>query len=60
MLLMVNAINRTYFAGKREVTCFTCHRPAEHRRSRQVSLRSMVLRFPENSEELAQFPEAFR
>jgi len=26
MVLMVNAINQTNFGGKREVTCFTCHR----------------------------------
>lgn len=25
MILMVNAINRNYFGGKREVTCYTCH-----------------------------------
>jgi photosynthetic reaction center cytochrome c subunit len=29
MVLMMNAINRTYFAGKREVTCYSCHRNAE-------------------------------
>jgi photosynthetic reaction center cytochrome c subunit len=29
MLLMMNTINRTYFAGKREVTCYSCHRNAE-------------------------------
>jgi len=28
MMLMVNAINRANFAGKREVTCYTCHRNA--------------------------------
>ena len=26
MVLMVNLINQTNFGGKREVTCFTCHR----------------------------------
>ena len=26
MVLMVNALNRTYFGGERRVTCFTCHR----------------------------------
>ena len=26
MLVMVSALNRTYFGGKREVTCYSCHR----------------------------------
>src|SRR5712671_2446248 len=26
MILMVRAINQTNFGGKREVTCYTCHR----------------------------------
>jgi hypothetical protein len=26
MVVMVNAINKTYFAGQPRVTCFTCHR----------------------------------
>ena len=26
MIVMVNALNRTYFGGKREVTCYSCHR----------------------------------
>ena len=26
MVLMMNAMNRTYFAGEQRLTCFTCHR----------------------------------
>jgi outer membrane lipoprotein-sorting protein len=26
MIVMVNALNKTYFGGKREVTCYSCHR----------------------------------
>jgi len=26
MIVMVNAINKAYFGGKREVTCYSCHR----------------------------------
>jgi photosynthetic reaction center cytochrome c subunit len=26
MLVMVSALNRTYFSGRREVTCYSCHR----------------------------------
>src|SRR5262249_50280710 len=26
MLVMVSAISKTYFGGKREVTCYSCHR----------------------------------
>ncbi len=29
MIAMVNAINKTYFGGKREVTCYSCHRGLE-------------------------------
>ena len=30
MIVMMNAINRSYFGGKREVTCYSCHRNADH------------------------------
>lgn len=29
MMIMADALNRTYFGGKREVTCYSCHRNAE-------------------------------
>jgi len=29
MIAMVNSINKTYFGGKREVTCYSCHRGVE-------------------------------
>ena len=29
MIGMMNAINKTYFGGKREVTCYSCHRGVE-------------------------------
>jgi photosynthetic reaction center cytochrome c subunit len=29
MMVMVDALNRTYFGGKREVTCYSCHRNAD-------------------------------
>lgn len=29
MILMVNALNRRYFNGKRELTCYSCHRDAD-------------------------------
>jgi outer membrane lipoprotein-sorting protein len=29
MLGMMTAINKTYFAGKREITCYSCHRGVE-------------------------------
>ena len=32
MMIMVDALNRTYFGGKREVTCYSCHRNAERPR----------------------------
>jgi len=32
MLAMVSALNRTYFAGQREVTCYSCHRGADRPR----------------------------
>lgn len=30
MILMQRMLNRTIFGGKRRVTCYTCHRAAEH------------------------------
>jgi hypothetical protein len=32
MMIMVDSLNRTYFGGKREVTCYSCHRNAERPR----------------------------
>src|SRR5581483_8185720 len=32
MIVMVNAINKTYFAGRREVTCYSCHRGGDRPR----------------------------
>ena len=29
MMIMMNGINATYFGGKREVTCYSCHRDAD-------------------------------
>jgi photosynthetic reaction center cytochrome c subunit len=29
MIGMMNGINKTYFAGKREITCYSCHRGVE-------------------------------
>jgi photosynthetic reaction center cytochrome c subunit len=29
MIVMMNAINKTYFGGKREITCYSCHRGVE-------------------------------
>jgi photosynthetic reaction center cytochrome c subunit len=29
MIGMMNAINKTYFSGKREITCYSCHRGVE-------------------------------
>jgi hypothetical protein len=33
MMIMVDALNRTYFGGKREVTCYSCHRFADRPRT---------------------------
>src|SRR5580658_5814951 len=30
MILMVNAINKSSFGGRRALTCYSCHRGAEH------------------------------
>ena len=32
MLVMVSALNRTYFGGRREVTCYSCHRGGDRPR----------------------------
>jgi photosynthetic reaction center cytochrome c subunit len=29
MIVMMNAINKTYFGGRREITCYSCHRGVE-------------------------------
>jgi len=32
MIVMMNGINKTYFGGRREVTCYSCHRGVERPR----------------------------
>jgi len=32
MIAMVNAINKNYFAGRREITCYSCHRGGDRPR----------------------------
>jgi hypothetical protein len=29
MMVMVDPLNRSYFGGKRQITCYTCHRNSE-------------------------------
>ena len=41
MILMMNALNRSYFAGEPRVTCFTCHRG----QNRPDNVPSLVLQY---------------
>ena len=54
MMLMVDALNRTYFGGKREVTCYSCHRNAERPKITPILAEQYGTPPPEDPEEIAQ------
>ena len=54
MIAMVNAINKSYFAGRREITCYSCHRGGDRPR---VTPSIEELYGPPHSEEPDQFVE---
>ena len=52
MMLMVDALNRTYFGGKREVTCYSCHRNAERPRITPILAEQYGVPAAEDPEEI--------
>lgn len=54
MMLMVDALNRTYFGGKREVTCYSCHRNAERPRVTPLLAEQYGIPPAEDPEEIPQ------
>jgi len=54
MMLMVDALNRTYFGGKREVTCYSCHRNAERPKITPVLAEQYGTPSPEDPEVITQ------
>jgi outer membrane lipoprotein-sorting protein len=55
MVLMMNAINRTYFGGQQRVTCFTCH-TGDPQPERSPSLRLQYGELVEDPSSLKFFP----
>jgi outer membrane lipoprotein-sorting protein len=59
MILMVDALNKTYFGGKREVTCYSCHRNADRPKITPNLPEQYGTPPPEESDEIAeQDPDA--
>jgi photosynthetic reaction center cytochrome c subunit len=54
MMLMVDALNRTYFGGKREVTCYSCHRNADRPKITPNLAEQYGTPPPEDPDEIAQ------
>ena len=54
MMLMVDTLNRTYFGGKRELTCYSCHRNAERPKITPVLAEQYGTPSPEDPEEITQ------
>jgi photosynthetic reaction center cytochrome c subunit len=54
MMLMVNAMNKTYFAGQRKLTCFTCHRNSEIPRVTPTLAEQYAVPLPVDPDEIAQ------
>ncbi len=66
-MIMVDGINKTYFAGKREVTCYSCHHGADRPKARLPSpnstvrlLRTTLTRFVEQAPRRAPPERDFR
>jgi hypothetical protein len=54
MMVMVDALNRTYFAGKREVTCYSCHRNADRPKITPNLAEQYASPLPEEPDEIPQ------
>jgi hypothetical protein len=54
MILMVDALNKTYFGGKREVTCYSCHRNGERPKVTPILAEQYGTPSPEDPEEIPQ------
>jgi hypothetical protein len=53
MMIMVDALNRSYFGGKREVTCYSCHRNAERPRITPILAEQYGIPPAEDPEDIA-------
>ena len=54
MMLMVDALNKTYFGGKREVTCYSCHRNSERPKITPILAEQYGTPAPEDPEQIPQ------
>ena len=53
MMIMVDSLNRSYFGGKREVTCYSCHRNAERPRITPILAEQYGIPPAEDPEDIA-------
>jgi hypothetical protein len=53
MMIMVDSLNRAYFGGKREVTCYSCHRNAERPRITPILAEQYGIPPAEDPEDIA-------
>jgi photosynthetic reaction center cytochrome c subunit len=59
MIAMVNAMNKNFFAGKRMLTCYTCHRGTElPDTTPDITQFYSMLRYREPDKMVSQFPNA--
>jgi len=58
MVLMMNAINKSYFSGKRQVTCYSCHRFADRPKVTPNLAEQYATPVPEDPERIRQAPDA--
>jgi len=57
MMVMVDGLNRTYFGGKREVTCYSCHRNAERPKVTPNLAEQYSTPVPEDPDEISEQAE---
>ena len=53
MMVMVDALNRTYFGGTRKVTCYSCHRNGEVPKVTPTLAEQYATPLPEDPDEIA-------
>lgn len=54
MMVMVDSINRSYFGGKRQVTCYTCHRVSETPRVTPSLVEQYATPLPEDPDDISE------
>lgn len=54
MMVMVDSLNRSYFGGKRQITCYTCHRNSETPKVTPTLAEQYATPLPEDPDDISE------